>query len=59
MTELKKRLIDFGFLILVGALFLGGFYVYAMIQGHRALDAKIIEILNANAPKPAVPVESK
>ena len=51
--QLKKRLLDLLFVALAGFLGLGGFYVYANVRAHQALDEAILTIIQQQQTAPA------
>jgi len=54
--QLKKRLLDLVFVALAGLVGLGGFYVYASVRAHQAMDKAIIDILQQQVqPEPQQP----
>ena len=47
----KKRLLDLVFLGIVGAVGVGVFYLFVMIQGHREFDKALVEVIKAATAK--------
>ena len=50
--QLKKRLLDLAFVVLAAFLGLGGFYVYASVRAHQALDDALLNILQQQQQQP-------
>ncbi len=48
--QLRRRLLDLGFLALAGLVGVGAFYAYVFIRNHNLLDQALIDAIQANQP---------
>jgi hypothetical protein len=49
-SQLRRRLLDLGFLILAMVVGLGGFYGWVLIRNHLILDQALLQVIQASQP---------
>jgi hypothetical protein len=49
-SQLKRRLLDLGFLALAGLVGVGAFYGYVMIRNHILLDQALLQVIQDSRP---------